>query len=62
MTSHQTQVGDRWDRLAWQYLGTPASYRELLAANPTAPIVAILPPGLVIQIPESPSRRRRATG
>lgn len=57
--TYTTQVGDRWDRLAYQYLGTPALYRDLLAANPTAPVVAILPPGVTLQIPESPSRRRR---
>jgi len=51
MTTYVTQTGDRWDLLAYRFLGTPARYRDLLAANPTAPIVAILPVGLRLQIP-----------
>jgi len=59
--TYTTREGDRLDLLAYRHLGTPAAYRELLAANPQAPIVAILPPGLTLQIPASDTRRRRGT-
>jgi len=48
-----TQEGDRWDRLAYRFLGTPARYRELIALNPLAPVVVILPAGLTLTMPES---------
>ena len=46
-----TRDGDRWDSLAWRYYGDPYRYEPLIAANPHAPIVPILPSGLRLAVP-----------
>lgn len=48
---HITKDGDRWDLLAWDYYGDATVYEKIIAANPSVPIVPVLPSGIVILIP-----------
>jgi len=53
---HRTTAGERWDLLAFRYYGDVARQGELIAANrdlfmADLRIPAILPAGLVLQIP-----------
>jgi len=56
---YTTQEGDRWDLLAYRFLGSPARYRELIQANPTAPVVVILRNGMRLTIPARTDRVAR---
>lgn len=49
--THITQAGERWDSIAWRYYRDVREVPRLLAANPQAPVVAVLPSGLRLSIP-----------
>lgn len=48
---HVTQDGERWDSLAWKYYGDATAYEVIISANPSLPIVPILPSGIKVLIP-----------
>ena len=48
---HATIEGERWDLLAWRYYGDALDYRRIIEANPQAPIIPVLPAGLILYIP-----------
>jgi phage tail protein X len=51
---HVTKEDDRWDQISQLHYGTPYGYQRIIAANPTAPIVPLLPAGLELAIPVIP--------
>ena len=51
MTPYTTKQGDRWDLIAWKAYGDTSRLKDIIAANPTVPIWAVLPAGLQMQIP-----------
>lgn len=48
---HTTVDGERWDLLSWRYYGDPYGYERIIRANPSLPIIPILPGGVLILIP-----------
>lgn len=48
---HVTREGERWDQLAWEYYGDPYDYERIILANPTIPIIPVLPSGVILLIP-----------
>jgi len=48
---HVTAEGDRWDLLAWRYYRDAYAYERIVAANQDAPILPVLPAGLLLRIP-----------
>ncbi len=48
---HITSDGERWDTIAYKYYGDPFAYEQIIDANPSVPIVPILPSGIVLMIP-----------
>lgn len=53
---YRTKFGDRWDVISYRFYGDPDMYREIIKANPYLPEEikksAILPEGIVLDIPE----------
>jgi phage tail protein X len=49
--THITTTNERWDLLAWTYYGDPTQFAPIIAANPAAPIAAVLATGIQIVIP-----------
>jgi phage tail protein X len=47
-----TKDGDRWDLIAYQFLGDATLYELIIVANPLVPIFPILPAGIPLQIPD----------
>jgi nucleoid-associated protein YgaU len=50
--THTTQVGDRWDTIAYKYLGNAALWYQVALINNMANGSIAIPPGTVIVIPE----------
>jgi phage tail protein X len=48
---HITTAGERWDTIAYDYYGDPTAYEGIVAANPSVPIVPLLPSGIALRIP-----------
>lgn len=48
---YTTQQGDRWDLIAWRFYGDAYAFEAIIIANPTVPIVATLPAGILLAIP-----------
>jgi len=46
-----TKDGDRWDLIAYVYYGDSFGYERIIVANPSVPIIPILPSGLKLLIP-----------
>jgi phage tail protein X len=49
--SYTTQDGDRWDTIAYRYLGDPFNITPIIDANPLVPLYPALPAGIVLFIP-----------
>jgi phage tail protein X len=49
--THVTTEGERWDSIAYKYYGDALGYERVIAANPHAPILPVLPAGLTLSIP-----------
>jgi phage tail protein X len=49
--SYITQDADRWDEIAYRYLGDPFNISPIIDANPSVPIYPLLPAGIVLFIP-----------
>jgi len=49
-----TQERDRWDLIAARHYGDPFGYERIIAANPTVPIVPVLPAGIRLAVPVVP--------
>jgi phage tail protein X len=49
--THTTGPADRWDQIAWQFYGDPTLIAGIILANPTIPIVSVLPQGLTVYVP-----------
>jgi phage tail protein X len=56
-----TREGDRWDQIARRHYGDSYGYERIIAANPTAPIIPILPGGLHLAIPVIPKATASTT-
>lgn len=50
-TSHTAVEGDRWDELAYRYLGDSFNISPIIEANPLIPIRTEIPSGSVLFIP-----------
>lgn len=48
---HVTGPADRWDQIAWKYYGDATEIKGIIEANPTVPIVSVLPQGTTIYVP-----------
>ena len=48
---HITQDGDRWDTLAYRYLGDAYNIKPIVEADPMVPLFPILPAAVTIYIP-----------
>jgi phage tail protein X len=48
---HIAQEGDRWDSLAYQYLGDAYNIGPIIYANPMIPLAPVIPAGAVVFIP-----------
>lgn len=53
---HKTGTYERWDTLAYKYLGDVFRYPEIVAANPSIPISPFLPAftNIIVPIPDTP--------
>jgi hypothetical protein len=51
LVRHITDDGDRWDTLAYEYLGDAFNISPIIFANPMIPLYPKLPSGIVIYIP-----------
>jgi phage tail protein X len=49
-----TKQDDRWDQISQTHYGTPYGYQRIIETNKAAPIVPLLPAGLVLAIPVVP--------
>jgi phage tail protein X len=50
-TQYIVQDGDRWDEIAYRYLGDATNVTPIIEANPIIPIRATLEEGMVLFIP-----------
>jgi len=50
-TRYTTVQGDRWDTVAFKAYGDATLYSEIVEANPTVPKDAVIPSGIVLNIP-----------
>ena len=51
VTTHRWRAGDRLDRLAQMYLGSPTKWWAIMDANPEIPNPAGIAPGTLLRIP-----------
>lgn len=50
-TEHITTENERWDNIAYAAYGDAGAINSIIEANPTVPIVPLLPAGIRLQIP-----------
>lgn len=50
-TEYKTVKGDRWDTIAHKAYGDSKAMDEIIRANPTVPMAAVLPEGTTILVP-----------
>ncbi|WP_279029277.1 tail protein X [Bilophila wadsworthia] len=48
---HLTTEGERWDIIAWRYYGSVNEAGRIMEANPSVPLVPVLPSGVRLSIP-----------
>ncbi len=49
--AHTAKEGDRWDSLAYTYLGNSFNITPIIEANPLVPIRDTIPSGAIVFIP-----------
>lgn len=57
---YRTLDGDRWDSIAWKLYGDAWAYEAIVAANPSVPIMPVLPGGILLRIPLRAARELEA--
>ena len=50
-TLHITQKGDRWDSIAFKYMGDATNIKPIIDANPMVPLHTSMDAGIEIYIP-----------
>ncbi len=50
-TRYTTVQGDRWDTVSFKAYGDATLYSGIVEANPTVPKDAVIPSGIVLNIP-----------
>lgn len=51
ITRYITEENDRWDLIAFKAYGDATKIQGIIDANPAVPIRAVLPAGLIINVP-----------
>lgn len=50
-TQYITLGGERWDTIAQKAYGDPMKFQLIIGANPSVALLAVLPPGLALNVP-----------
>jgi phage tail protein X len=55
--TYVTRDKDRWDLIAYKFYGDALRMEPIIVANPTVPIVRVLPSGLKLFVPILPEKK-----